>query len=159
MSSYQQEKAFSLLEMLLVLAIASLLILFSTRFFSVVSRERGISKTLEDIKIIRQAAAEWELGQGDYTGISMTVLNNAGLLPRDLGTGVGKTAWGSNYTIAPTTTNTSQLSLSLTSSSETASALPIDACNNLKNALQNQAISMTPTDCSATPYNFIIVFG
>ncbi len=154
----------SLLEMLLVLGIISVIVVMSTRFFSTVRLNQQVTKTIADIKTIRQAAAEWALGQGDYTGISMTVLYNAGLLPQDIGTGIGKTAWGGNYAVSPPDPghgNPTQLVIALQATSSNI-ALSREACVALNNQLQNEASVIFPSavNCATDQlYGFYLTFN
>ncbi|MCD6046595.1 MAG: hypothetical protein K0S08_242 [Gammaproteobacteria bacterium] len=169
MSCRTSIKAFSLLELLLVLSIGALIIATSVRFYSTSIRDSRVTQAAQDIKVIRQAAAEWVLNQPDYKGgstncttapnncISMTALNSAGLLPKSISDGTGTTPWQTNYSIAPNSTNATQIDITLSSITS------VKNCINLKNLLSKQAISIKPSDCTmvdlTTPFQFTVTFG
>lgn len=168
----QKTKGFSLIELLCVVAIVSLIVVASTRFFSVTTANNQVTKALQDIQVIRAAANEWLMSQPDYAGgssgceaggncISMASLNNMGLLPVDLGDGVGKNPWGGNYAVAPNIgagrNNPNQLVITLSNVSGT-------ACLQLYNLLQNQMLPNNISGGSAGcglmfPFTFSAYFG
>lgn len=142
---------FSLIELLLSMAVIVLIIFASLRFYSSVQNAHQIRYSLQAIKDTREAAAEWAKSTADYTGISMTLLKNSGLLPAYLDDGSAKTPWTTNIVVQANATTATELDIVFKA------PIPEWACLSLKQNLSNQAVSITPTDCANTDNQDLIL--
>jgi prepilin-type N-terminal cleavage/methylation domain-containing protein len=131
-------KGFTLVEILLVIAIAALIYMIVTRYFESARNAEKVNEAIGIVQSVRAASAEWVAGKPDYTGISMADLSNYGLIPRALGIGVGTGPWGGNIMVEPDS-NSHQVRITLTN---------VQFCTNLLGKFQNQVVTQT---CSAQP--------
>lgn len=113
------QPGFSLIEILMVCAIIGVIILATTKYFIATQENYRVSQTLQDMRAIREGAAEWGIANADYTGISLATLRTAGLIPSTLNNG----PWGTAYTIQSTSDNAGF--------SITLSNIPAQDCLNL----------------------------
>lgn len=164
--SNPSSSGFSLLELLLAISIIAVIVLSSTRFFSTVMGNYKVAQVLQDIKIIRKATIDYCLDQPDYSSCLnpssvanppvLQTLYLAGLLPKNIADGISASPWKTNLQANP---NRNQLQIII------ACPIPANACQQLKNELQNQTIALAPADCNATAAcsgasdNFVATFG
>ena len=116
---------FSLLEIILVCGLLAIIIIGSAQYFNAAQNDYRVTKTIQDIKNIREGAAEWVLGNPDYSALGsngMGLLNSANLVPTDVGNGNGTNPWNGNYII--TATSGSTIAIKVT-------GVPTAPCTNL----------------------------
>ena len=145
----QNQCGIGLLELMLSVAIIALILMMGLRYYYVVRNTERVSNALSMIRSVHDAAAQYAQGQPNYLGVSMTVLNQAGLLPQDIKLGSGTNPWSGDITVTPTAVGglaNSSISIALT-------AVPVAACESMSTVLQAQSISTT---CNSN--NFIVVF-
>jgi hypothetical protein len=131
----------SLLEIMLVLAIAMVIALTVGRYYKSTQEEMKISKTIDAVHKITEAAAEWEKGSASFAGISMPELTtNTHLLAAEDIANPWQT--GDIKLLAAGTTN-QQIAITI-------DALPKDICTNrIKKVLELQNFSVTCNDANA----------
>lgn len=130
----------SLLEILLVIAVAGVIITLATRYYLQTHRSAEILKTTNQVKDILQASYDWRSGQGQlgFNGISNSALTTGGYLKdADL-----RTDWGGSICVTTSDNDSGNNYLML--------YVPVsnqhDCCHL---ASQLNAISYDPSD--ATP--------
>lgn len=135
----QQLKAFSMMELLLVLAISTTLIVMTVGYFRQVQQNSKITATINLIGSIAAAGREYFQGQGTTSDINDFV--DADLINRTQVRG----PWGGDVTIS---SSTDQMTI-------TAKEIPTLACNNIVRALDGIMRINEKAECDAG--NLIVV--
>ncbi len=100
--SSRSKKGFTLVELMAVIGVMGLLMAVVLIGASSSRKTANISTTAQQVQLIYSACQSW-LGNGrtNYTGITLTALQNAGYLPSTL-----NNPYGGTYTVAPNTDTT-----------------------------------------------------
>lgn len=134
-------KGIGLLELMLALAIISMLTVAAVRYFSVVSASSRVEQAMEMVSAIRAAGERWKVGNDDYTSASIGEFVARGFLP-----GVYSkitTPWGGVISAAKNTDPT-KLDIKFTN-------VPTKAdCFNLVNRIQSLGCTPDPSATSCT---------
>ena len=83
MSSLLRQRGLSLIEILLSLAIISVILMMIVNYYSTQNKDQVlVSKAAAQIQQLASVSYEWQTAQSkmDFTGITLTVLQDAGLL-------------------------------------------------------------------------------
>lgn len=102
MKKFSKILGVTLLEVMLVLAIAAMIILMSVRYYQSASSSQQANSVLQQVQGIVSAADSLAQGGGSYSSITM---NNSTLQPL-LPSGAFVTPWGEAITVAPGTSTT-----------------------------------------------------
>lgn len=138
----------TLLEIMLVMAIASMVIIMSIRYYQSATSAQQVNSVLEQLQGVVAAADGLSQGSGSYTsgltGSPSSVITP--LLPKN-----GLIApWGGAITFGATTPNTFSM---------TVNGTPAGVCGLLKAKLISNAHFGVATACSATaPTNLVVVY-
>jgi type II secretory pathway pseudopilin PulG len=92
----------TLLEIMLVLAIAAMVIVMSVRYYQSATASQQTNATLQLIQAITAAADSLSQSTGTYSNV--TAANVGALLPGGVTTGLN-TPWGTTITLNPSTSN------------------------------------------------------
>lgn len=90
----RRQGGFSLVEIAMVLAIIALLVAGIMLFFGTASTAQKTNDAMSELAAVQQTVRSVYAGQADYTGLSETVIANAGQLPRKWVKGVPPAATG-----------------------------------------------------------------
>jgi prepilin-type N-terminal cleavage/methylation domain-containing protein len=106
----KNKKGFTLVELLAVIGIVGVILGVVLVGSSSARNTARISTTAQQIQLIYGACQSW-LGNGrvNYTGISLTNLQNAGYLPSNL-----VNPWGGTYTVSANSSNSNQVDIQTT---------------------------------------------
>jgi len=134
----------TLLEVMLVLAIAAMIIVMSVRYYQTANAAEEANTALEQIQAIVSAADSLAQPFGSYSGAGVATTTVAAVLPASAMT----TPWGGSITLGSVSPN--QYTMSITS-------VPANICNLIvaKLTANNHFTSMTA--CSGTT-NFSVTY-
>lgn len=148
-NTMQKQKGIGLLELMLSLAIISVLLVMATRYYKSARQNQQVNDAISLSQAIIAASENWVIGKNDFTGISVTELINKGYLPR----GSDKDPWHSP-TVVTIGSNSNQLKITM-------QGLPVEACRSLAEKLNNQTAepSANPDSmCAGSPATFNATF-
>lgn len=132
-------KGIGLLELMLVLAIISVMTVAAVRYFSIVSASSRIEQAMEMVSAIRAAGERWKVGNDDYTSASISEFVARGFLPSVYSNIT--TPWGGTIS-ATKNTDPAKLDIKFI-------GVPTKAdCSNLVNRIQS--LGCTPTPAAAS---------
>ena len=145
----EKQEGIGLLELMLSLAVIAMLLIMATRYYATAHMGEQVNTGAGIVQALTGAAAQYEAGQGNYSGISLGELFDFGLVPQDIcnsstacnGT-LTSNPWGGGITVTPTNSN-AQIVISLTD-------IPLQACTNLNAKLGNQGTVGTCAGASST---------
>jgi Tfp pilus assembly protein PilE len=93
----------SLIELMLVIAILTIIVLMSTRYFYVTRNAQRVNETTEMIKNIVAASERWLATNNDYTGLTLQTLVDHDYLPKSFDVSNNPTnAWGGTIAVTGT---------------------------------------------------------
>lgn len=101
---YRHGKGIGLLELMLALAIISILIIMATRYYQTASRSQKVAEAVTQVNAIIAAVGKWKIGkiESDYVGgLSIQQLVDQGLLPNEFKDGAHVNPWGGHIIITP----------------------------------------------------------
>ncbi len=130
--SYKTMLGVTLLEIMLVLAIAALIIVMSIRFYSTAATTNKVNAALTTIQSIVAAGENYLTAGGSVTSIA------AGIVPYLPGGATVNGPWGGPVTISNGATGTSTYTISMAVPGDTASSsipVPGNTCSYLYSAL------------------------
>ena len=129
----------TLLEVMLVLAVAAMIILMSVRYYQSVNANQAANTALQQIEGITAAADTLSQGSGSYAtgGVSSTTIAN--LLPGGATSGL-TTPWGTTITISGATASTYAVALPST---------PVNVCPLLRTKLTQDNHFTNVANCNA----------
>lgn len=140
----EKQQGNSLLEIILVLAVSSVLIVLAVRYFTVVDLNMRVAHAISKIDIISRASYEWleYMQKPDFEGISADSLKQAGLVSRsDM-----ISPWGGVIDVSMGV-NKNHVKISL-------SKIPDAGCESLSRHLESIADpETTPEDCETGNYS------
>lgn len=120
------QKGFSLLELLLVVAVGAILILAGLAIYRNISQNTQINEATRLVNVIKQETQRIFQGEPDYTGLTNTILTNADAVPPRYtsGAGVITSPFDTAVTLAPTAAPSLEFTLTM-------AAVPTAACIKL----------------------------
>lgn len=131
----------TLLEIMLVLAIAAMIIVMSVRYYQSAQANQQANAVLSEIQAITASADALAQGTGSYAGLTTdTVIP---MLPSSvIHGGTINTPWGGTITVTGKSSNTYEVSLT---------AMPASVCSSLKAQLQanSKFTGVTNNTCTA----------
>lgn len=130
--SFKSALGVTLLEIMLVLAIAAMIIVMSIRYYQSASTNQKVASTMDNITGVMAAGESFLAATGNLSAVSATDLT-----PYLPGGALPNSPWGGPFTVKAIGAN---------SYSMTIPSVPANACNMLK-ALVGQNSKLTP-DCS-----------
>lgn len=114
-------KGIGLLELMLALAIISILIIMATRYYQTTSRSQKVAEAVTQANAVIAGAARWRIGKAGYDGLTIGNLSDLGLLPREMEGGVGINPWGGDIVMGTSTGGTLIFSFTQVDSKDCAS--------------------------------------
>jgi type II secretory pathway pseudopilin PulG len=132
---YKKILGVTLLEILLVLAIAAMIIVMSVRYYQSSTASQQANSTLEQIQAITAAADGMAQANGSYASVSTGTVKV--LMPNELMT----SAWGGTITVTGGTSNTYTV---------TFSSMPGNVCHMVTSRLGANSKFSTSSTCAAT---------
>ena len=142
MKKISSTKGIGLLEIMLVLAVISLMLVSVIRYFSIVNRTNRVGQAITMVNAIRAAGERWKATHGDYktltVGTELQDLVNRGLLPDIYGLSNVKNPWGGNVS-ANKGTDSTQLDIKFL-------GIPSPDCTNFVKMIKKTGCTPTPTD-------------
>jgi type II secretory pathway pseudopilin PulG len=136
----------TLLEIMLVLAIAAMVIVMSIRYYQSATSSQQANSALEQIQSITAAIDSISQGSGGYTASAVNMTNVQPLLPKN-----GQlTPWNTTITTTPS---------SVTSYSMTLPSTPAAVCPVLKSKLSTSTHYSVTTSCSASAADFTFTYS
>jgi len=133
--SFKSMIGVTLLEIMLVLAIAAMVIVMSIRYYQTASLNQKINSMMSTVTAITAAGENYYAANGSFAGINQTAIQNympGGTMP--------STPWGGTITIAAGTDNYSY--------TITPAGVPANACGAIRGLLQQNVKFVVPADCS-----------
>jgi len=119
--SLRRQAALSLMELMLSIAIISILLLLGTRYFASVKSQQQVTRAATMVKDIIGAANSWGTGNPDFSTISIAKLIEVRLLPNSY----VKNPWGGEISVGPKADDPYSITISLTQ-------VPVGACKTLE---------------------------
>ena len=101
----QIKKGFTLIEVLIVLGIAAIVAAAAYFTYNSVRTTNDANEEIRNLDIIRSGIQNMYASQRDYTGLTLALVSNSGIVPSNLvgaGTGAIQNKWGNAYTITAT---------------------------------------------------------
>lgn len=144
--SYQREAGVTLLEIMLVLAIAAMIIVMSVRYYQSSSSSQQATAAFSQIQSITAAADTLGQATGDYTQASL-----ASGVPNMIGSnGVLLSPWNTSVTVAAASANTYTVTIT---------AMPGPVCSIIKAQLSaNPAHYSSSITCGSAPADFTYTY-
>lgn len=136
----------TLLEVMLVLAIAAMIIVMSIRYYTTAQNNQQANGALSLIQGIVAAADQLAAGTGVYSGVATTAVQS--LMPPNNGM---KTPWGTDTTVASTAT---VVTITLPAATNSICALLATKVN----AISKLSTAVTAATCPAAPTNFVVTY-
>lgn len=134
--SKTKQLGIGLLELMLSLAIISVLLVMATRYYSSARQAQQVNDAISLTEAIIAGSENWVIGKNNFTAISMTELINGGFLPR----GSDRDPWHGAVSVTQGPSD-SQITITM-------QAIPNAACLNLASKLYNQTAN--PNGASAS---------
>lgn len=133
----------TLLEIMLVLAIAAMIIVMSVRYYQSANTSQQANNVLSQIQSISAAADSLAQATGSYTGGNVSDTTIAPLLPANGLT----TPWGTSVTVSATEANTYTVSIP---------GMPAGVCGIVSSQLKANAHFSVTSTCGtgATPFSY-----
>jgi len=133
-----------LLELMLAIAIISLLMISAIRYFSIVNRSNRVNQALTEVNAIRAAGERWKATHDDNyktltAGTELKDLVNRGLLPDIYGLDSVKNPWGGTITATMNPADNSQLNIKF-------SNVTNPDCTNFVKIIKKNGCTPTPAD-------------
>lgn len=145
----RRQRGIGLLELMLSLAIISVLLVMATRYYKSARQNQQVNDAISLVEAIIAASENWVIERDDYNGINISDLITAGYLPR----GSNKDAWHGTATVS-SGMNPNEITI-------TFAGVPPSACLSLAYKLNNQTshpASDPESLCSGDPAMFTAVF-
>lgn len=120
------QKGFSLLELLLVVAVGAILILAGLAIYRNITQNTSVNEGSRLVNVIKQESQRIFQGEPTYTGLTNTVLTNANVIPAKYTTGSGNinSPFNSTVTVNVNGTNVDEFDVLV-------AAVPQEACLKL----------------------------
>ena len=135
----------TLLEIMLVLAIAAMVIVMSVRYYQTATSSAQVKTVMQQIQSITAAADSLAQGSGSYATASIGNATLSPLLPSN-----GLTLpWGSTITVG---------SPSATSYTVTMNSVPANQCPKIKSKITANSHYSSATACDVTATNLVITY-
>lgn len=137
MMKRKKNEGFTLVELLIVVAAIGVL---SALVLNGMSRanQSSLAKRLNDeISLIAAQATAWRGASTAYTGVSMSVLEDQGMLKDGMGD-TGNNPAGGDYTVAVNGSDVTRVNIAATN-------LDVETCNNVAHKMSGIAVSATCT--------------
>ncbi len=101
------QKGFSLLELLLVVAVGAILILAGLAIYRNITQNTDVNEASRLVNVLKQESQRIFQGQATYTGLTNTVLTNANVVPAKYTSGAGTitSPFNTAITVAAATPN------------------------------------------------------
>ncbi len=106
LNTQKTQKGFSLLELLLVVAVGAILILAGLAIYRNISQNTEVNEASRLINVLKQESQRIFQGEPAYTGLTNTVLTNANVVPAKYTTGAGVITTPFNTVITVTVNGT-----------------------------------------------------
>ena len=136
-------KGIGLLELMLALAIISVLLVAATRYFSSTDSSRKVNAAADMLQASINAGEDWRTANNNYKDISLGELQKQGLLPPTTEwSDKSGNPWGGGITIA--STDGKDITLTLTQ-------IPEKDCNSLSDLMAKKGV--TTQSCSNNSYS------
>lgn len=148
----KSQSGISLIEILMGIVIISVILGIVFVYFNPLSqRSVLVTQASAQIQQLASVSYEWKSGQSqaDFSGLSLSVLQNAGLLDSS-DTYTQKSPWGSNFQLSADTDDPNYLQISVTQ-------IPPAACNNLIDKLRSVAHRQANNSDCAQGFYFIVL--
>lgn len=129
--SFKKQLGIGLLELMLSLAIISVLLVMATRYYSSARQAQQVNDAISLTEAIIAGSENWVIGKDNFSNISMTELVNGGFLPK----GSHRDPWHGAVTVSKGGTD-SQITITM-------QGVPNTACQNLASKLYNQTANPT----------------
>lgn len=133
-----KEKGIGLLELMLALAIISVLLVAATRYFASTDSSRKVNDAVNMLQAVINASEDWRTSKNSYADISLTELEKQGLLPN---WGDTSNPWGGGIIVAGTATS---ITLKLTN-------VPQKDCLSLSSIMDKKGV--TGSECAEQVYS------
>lgn len=134
----------TLLEIMLVLAIAAMIIVMSVRYYQSAQAKQQATDTIQKLTAIMSAADSMSIASGSYAAF-----NNAALEGALANVGGNTTPWGGTITVAP----------AASTYTVTVTDVPPQVCSGLYGQLNGNRHISAITTCTASVANFNFTYN
>lgn len=117
---------YTLIELMLVLAIIGSILVMSTRYYQTASSAQKVNTAADMIQNVINASEDWRMTKGSYSGVNITELAQQGLIKADM-TG----PWGGGLSVE--SAGGASIKITLT-------AIPKKECNSLDDIMQQKGM-------------------
>ncbi|CAM4389775.1 MAG: hypothetical protein LEGION0398_MBIBDBAK_01153 [Legionellaceae bacterium] len=127
---FQRQRAIGLLELMLSIAIISVLLLMSIRYYSSLKYQERLTQASTMVRDIISAASSWGAANPNFENISIEQLINVNLLPPNY----GKNPWAGTVQVSPKKGDIYSIAINFTE-------VPEDPCKSLKAQFPDYSIN------------------
>ena len=145
----ERQRGLNLIELGLVLLIISLIVSGIYAKGNSIGNEAKMRRVVDDAILLLTKATAYRADNGDFNGISISVLNSVGYATAPVLTGSGENPWGLNYVLAADAGDNKLLNLSITANSAA-------TCQRLSKVLDGMVSNQQSISCD-TANNTVLV--
>jgi len=132
---------YSLIELMLALAIVSVLLVIATRYYSTTSSAQKVNSAANMLQVVINASEDFKNSTNSYAGITIDKLVDQGLIPQSFSTKTNTNInpWGGTITADAGADNQNFITMTLTH-------VPKADCKNLTEIMQAKGVRPNPDD-------------
>lgn len=144
-----RQAGIGLLELMLSLAIIAILLVMATRYYGIASRSQRVNQGVAQVGSLEGAVATWRGSKTSYTGVTIPILGDQGLLSSAEYDGTNLyDPWGGKVGLAATSAGKG--------ATITYTDIPGDACLAMADRMHDVKAATQRGNCTGTSFTYTI---
>ena len=144
-----RQRGLNLIELGLVLLIVSLLVSGIYAKGNSISNEAKMQRVVDDAILLLTKSTAYRADHGDFSGISISILNSTGYSTAPIINGSGENPWGLNYALSADSSDHQLLNLSVAANSAA-------TCLRLSNTLDGLVNNQQSISCDTANHTVLV---